>query len=670
MSSSTLEVVAVPDVQTAPKRRAPRAKKVAATKATTKTKKAPAAAKAAKTTAAKPKVAKTTEAKKSAKKATKATAKKSPTKRATKTMKSKVTKEMVKPATKGELQTIKRHPLGHLLLEQKLREAGFRGGVSSDKKLLTKYSIDESIFSIRPQVILQPKNAADIKIATKVVADETKRFSSLSLTPRAAGTGLSGGSLTDSIVIDVCTHMHKIEDVVEKKNLITITCEPGAMWRDVEKKLKAHKAYLPSYTSSKDICSIGGSIGNNAAGPDSLRYGHCADWIESLNVVLADGEEYTIKPLTYKEFKTLTKKKHEYARIAREIFALIEKNEKLIKSSKPETQKNTAGYALWNVLSGSVNEFKKGKATFDLNRVIAGSQGTVGVITSVTMRALPIATGTTLIAVPVFDLDDASKVVSKALVYDPINIELFDSLTFELALKNPDFFKQRLSGLTYYRAMLAMYSNYHIRYRGKTPEFIFLITLDAETTEKTPISQIATTISTQRSRARVVKNPYEAEMLWQIRRASYTLSKFQDVTKRPAAFLEDMTVPPESLSKFFTEIKKLFKEFNVSAAVHGHGGNGHFHFYPLLDFTKQTTPLLIEKMAERFYSTAVKYHGSICGEHNDGIIRTPHLNKLFNKKMLDLFIEAEHIFDPDDIFNPGKKVNPRFDIKESMRTIN
>jgi len=565
---------------------------------------------------------------------------------------------------------IKRNPLGHLLIEKMFREAGFRGGVSTDKKVLERYSTDESIFSIRPQVVIQPKNKTDVEIATKVIARETKRFTSLSLTPRAAGTGLSGGSLTDSIVIDVCTHLNHIGEVVEKGDKTTVTCEPGAMWRDVEKKLARHGAYLPSYTSSKDICSIGGSIGNNAAGPDSLRYGHCADWVESLDVVLCDGHTYTMRPLSYKEFKALIKEKHEYARMAREVFALIEKNEAEILRNKPKTKKNTAGYSLWHVLSEGVAAFKKGHGTFDLTRLISGSQGTIGIITNITMRALKIQKDTTLLVVPIFDLAEAATVVNKSIGYNPINIEFFDSLSFDLALKNPSFFKDRLDRSTYYQTILAMYTTYHIRYGRKTPEFTILITLDHETLLKHKTSDIVKHISTPKTRARVVTNRFEAEMLWQIRRASYSLSKFQDPGKRPAAFLEDMAVPPENLSKFFTEVKKLFKEFNVTAAVHGHGGDGHFHFYPLLDFTDKTTPLLVERMSEKFFATAVKYHGNICGEHNDGIIRTPHLSKLFTKKMLEIFKQTEHICDPDDIFNPGKKVNPRFDIKTTMRKTN
>jgi len=603
--------------------------------------------------------------------ATKKTVAKKTPKKSVKKSNATATKTIQSAVKKLELkQTVKRNPLGHLLMEKMLRENGFRGGVSTDRDLLETYSTDESIFSVRPQVVLQPKNRSDIEIATKVIAEETKRFSTLSLTPRAAGTGLGGGSLTDSVVIDVCAHLSKIGDITKKKDKVTFTCEPGAMWRNVEKKLKAEGYYVPSYPASKDICSMGGAVGNNSAGPDSLRHGHCVDWVESLDVVLHDGHTYTIKPLSYREFKLLIKQNHEHARIAKDIFDLISKNEKEIKKSQPKTKKNSAGYPLWSVMPQGVAKFKKGEGTFDLTRLISGSQGTIGIISHLTMRAIEIPKNTTLLAIPIFDLNDAAQTIVKTLKYNPINVEVFDALSFDLALSNPGFFKNRLSGPLYYKVMLSMYSTYHVRYGRKVPEFMVLATLDSETTQKHDAKSIVQTLSTPKVKPRVVTSPTEAEMYWQIRRASYTLSKFQDTSKRPAAFLEDMTVPPENLSKFFTQVKALLKEFNVTAAVHGHGGNGHFHFYPLLDFTNKTTPALVEKMADKFFSTAVKFDGDICGEHNDGIIRTPYLGKMFSKKMLDLFIQAEHIFDPQDIFNPGKKVNPRFDIKETMRKTN
>lgn len=579
------------------------------------------------------------------------------------------TPKKIEAATKNSFQELKREPLGHLLVEKRLREAGFRGGISNNSKYLELYSYDESIFSVRPQIVIQPHDEIDVEIAVLVIAKHTAEYPALSLTPRAAGTGLSGGSLTDSIVIDVCAHLNQLKNITRKKSSLTFTCEPGLMWRDLEAALKKEGYYLPSFPASKDICSVGGAVANNSAGPDSLRYGHCADWVESLRVVLHDGHTYNLAPLTYKEFKALSKQKNAHAQIAKEVFSLIKENEKTIHNAKPHTKKNSAGYALWNVINGTVADFEKGQATFDLTRLISGSQGTVGIITEMTMRAIPIETNTALITIPIFSLEDAGTAILKALEYDPINIELFDGLTFDLALKNPAFFKDRLAKADYYRVLLSMYTLYHVRYLRKTPEFTLLITLDAKTAANS--AEIVGNIKKHtKTKARLINNPAEKEMYWQIRRASYTLSKFQDKNKRPAAFLEDMTVPPKNLPKFFLEIKRLLKKYNITAAVHGHGGNGHLHFYPLLDFTNKLTPDLIEKMSEEFFSAAVKYDGNLCGEHNDGIIRTPHLFKMFNKATLELFKKTENAFDPDDIFNPGKKVNPRFDIKDSLRKIN
>ncbi len=610
--------------------------------------------------------------------AKKVTVKTASKKRVAKPRANKTKKEVVKteptksPAilsSKQVLAEISREPLGHIMAEHKLRDAGFRGEVTTDKELLDKYSTDESIFSIRPQMVVQPKSKKDVEIAVAVLSAETGRFPGLSLTPRAAGTGLSGGSLTDSIVIDVVTHLNSIDKVTKTGEKVTITCEPGVIWTEADKALKKYDSYLPSFPASKHICTVGGSVANNAAGPDSLRYGHCADWIESLDVVLRDGHTYTVKPLSFKEYKKLIKSDNELARIAREIFDLIAKNETTIKRAKPKTQKNTAGYSLWDVIDTSVAKFRRGNGTFDLTRLLAGSQGTLGIITSITMRAESIATDGHLVVVPVFDLASAGKVVVEVLKYDPRNIEIFDGFTYEAAMNNPQFFRSRLPSLRYYRVLLSLYTNFHVRWRRRLPEFVLLITLDENSHGK--LKEVVDALRKKGGKtARLITNDYESEMFWQLRGASFMLAKLLDPKKRPAPFLEDMTVPPQHLAKFFADIKYLLKKYRITAAVHGHGGNGHFHFYPLLDFTNKTTPNLITKMTEEFFNTAIKYDGNICGEHNDGIIRTPYLNKMFSRSALALFKDVEHIFDPDDIFNPGKKVNPRFDIQSSVRKTN
>ena len=562
-------------------------------------------------------------------------------------------------------------PSEYVQVERRLREAGFRGGMSTEKHVLDAFSTDESIFAITPHLVIQPKDQRDVEIAVQVIGMVAEHSSALSLTPRAAGTGLSGGSLTDSIVIDLMSHLHHLVAIEEKHGAITVTAEAGTPWRVIARHLHGRGVYIPSYPASKDLCTIGGAVANNAAGPDSLRYGQTAQWIDSLEVVLADGNTYTVKPLTHREFKTLTEKDNAYARIAREVFALLEEHEKLIQQQRPKTQKNTAGYALWNVLSSTVASFKKGKGTFDLTQLIAGSQGTIGIVTQVTMRTAPAPKAAALIAVPIFDRLHVGPVITAAREYEPLNIELYDGTTFDLALSHPEFFRSRLGSLEFYQVMFTLYSMFHVRYRRQLPAYTVLITLDQRTRRNRTPMGIAKAIRRQTgTKAQVVTRRAEMTLHWQLRHASYPLSKLQDGAKRPAAFLEDMVVPPPALGKFFAAIDKLLKKYNVRAAVHGHGGDGHVHFYPLLDFTNKTTPKLITKMADEFFETAAKFDGSICGEHNDGIIRTPHLDSVFSKPMLDLFAQVEQICDPDDIFNPGKKVNPRFDILTSIRKRN
>ena len=575
--------------------------------------------------------------------------------------------ETVKEKIDARGEKPQKDPMGHLYVEEILRNADFQGDISSNKEDLEKFSTDESIFSVHPQIVIAPKSKRDLEIAVKVIDVHTKTFPSLSLTPRAAGTGLSGGSLTDSIVVDVMKHLNDVGVYNEKDG--TITVGPGVMFPVVEKILAAHGRYLPAFPASKDICAIGGCVGNNCVGPFSLRFGHFAESVASLDIVLKDGNTYTFKPLSYNGYKALIQQKNAHSEIAKAVYDLIKKNEQELHDARPKTKKNTAGYSLWDVVTPSIKEFESGNGTFDLTRLVSGSQGTIGILSSVTLKTEPIHDNTVLLSVPVYKLEKAGEIIKHVLQYNPINVELFDGASMELAVKNPYFFRDRVPGFNFYRFLLSLYTTFVFTYKRTVPEFTLLITIDTTATEHSANDIVAATRKATDLPIRIVNSAHKKDMFWQVRRASYTLSKLQDPSKRPAAFLEDMTVPPENISAFFTDIKKLLKKHGVTAAVHGHGGNGHLHFYPLMDFT-QNQGEKVEAMAEDFFNTAIKYGGNICGEHNDGIIRTPQLSKLFSKHVLGLFKELEHLFDPKDIFNPGKKVNPRYDIKKYLRHTN
>ena len=583
---------------------------------------------------------------------------------------------IVIPRILGTNQSIlKRNPLGHLLIEKILREEGFKGGVTTDKKILDRYSTDESVFMVKPQVVVQPKDRHDVEIITKIIARETKRFDSLSLTPRANGNGFDGGALSDSVVVDMATHLTKIGEVTTRKGEVIFSAEAGASWRDIEVKLKAHKAFLPACAAMQNISTIGGIIGCNSKGSDSSNYGLCSDYIQSIDVVLADGYTYTIKPLTYKDFKALKKEKHELSRILQAVFSLLKKHEANIKNNTANSKEteNQSSFSVSKILPQGTEAFMKGEGVFDLVSYIAGSRGAVGIITNLKIKALPVKKDTTVLSVPIFQLEDMSNVITKVNKYNPISFEIFDNKTFDRALKNPNFFKRRLEGLSYYRSMLSLYTAYHVRFGKRTPEFTLVAVFDKDTLKEHSGYEIVTSINTAKTRSRIVTNSAEAEMLSQLNNTYYTLSKLESDIVRPATFLKSISVPADKLAKFLNDVQKMFKDLNVQYTVHGQGHNSLFNFYPQLNFTEKTAPLLVEKLSEKFYDLVDKHEGEIYETESPlvsvGLTKNSNTENSL-KPMLDLYTQIENIFDPNDIFNPGMKTTPRFDIKGRLRNIN
>jgi len=557
----------------------------------------------------------------------------------------------------------------HEQYKKQLIEAGFSGEISGDKKDTSAHMTDESIFAIEPQLVIYPKSTQDVVRAVSAITDLQSKENPIHLTPRAAGTGLSGGSLNDSVVMNTTKHLNTIHSVKKTESGARMTIDPGVMHLDLEKHMDKLGVYIPSYPASKDICTVGGMVGNNSAGPDTLRYGHTASFVRELEVVLHDAQIYTIKPLTWREFEPELSRNDALGEIYRHVWELLLHNEESVLNARPKTAKNSAGYALWDVVSTTVEEFMKDRGVFDLTQAFTGSQGTLGVVTRIVIDALDKNTSDSLLAIPIFDLDQAGLVIDELLQHKPHSVELFDQATYNAALRNPGFFKQRLSGLKYYRVMTSLYANYIFRFKAKAPEFIILANI--EQSKNISIADIVKDLETKHNTHAIeVTNAIQSEMFWQIRRASYLLSKTQSANMRPAAFLEDMAVPPKNLPGFFKEIQELFVKHNIQAFIHGHGGNGHLHFYPLLDFTDPNTAKRIPVMAEDFFQTATKHGGNICGEHNDGIIRTPYLNLMFDKTGIAMFEDFENVCDPHDIFNPGKKVNPRFTVAKNIRHTN
>ena len=567
------------------------------------------------------------------------------------------------------------HTTDYAQLAETLRALGIECDMSRDVRM--HYATDESVFAVMPELIVFPKDTAQVQTLVRTVRELNQQGSEFSLTPRAAGTGLSGGSLNDSVIVDVMKYLTHIgEHSVLADGTAQISTQPGALFRDFDAHTKKLGFFLPPYPSSRDICTVGGMVANNAAGPDSLKYGHTARYVAELEVVLYDGWAHTLKPLRFDELCDALREDTALGAVYRSVWPLIEDNFSTMQAGRPASSKNSSGYAIWDVLQAdSIESFKAGEGTFSLIPLFAGSQGTLGIITNIVFSVIPETEVSDVLVVPIQRIETLGEIVQSLLQHNPRNGEIFDDRTYRLARSNLFFFRKQFyarSMLQYMRFLFHFWMNELFAFKQHTPAFVLLVTFDGATKAEAAkeLEAAYTRLHAGGRRVWRVRNTGRAEMFWKIRFASYSLAKLGKENRRPAAFLEDMVIPPQHLPEFLTELTKLLQTHEAEYAMHGHGGDGHFHFYPLLDFTDPDTPGKIKRMADECFALARVYKGNICGEHNDGIIRTPYLSQLFSQEILDTFVSIEHAFDPNDIFNPGKKVHPKFDIISYIRKTN
>ena len=239
-----------------------------------------------------------------------------------------------------------------------------KGECFDDENVLASYSRDASLFEVKPKLVVFPKDSGDIQRIIQFVAQNKAKNVELSVTVRAAGSCMTGGSLNESIILDITKHIAGLPEIQESEAVVL----PGTFYRDFETETLKRDLILPCYTASKNLCAIGGMIGNNAAGEKTLAYGKMEDYILETKAVFSDGNEYAVKPLNKEELDAKISQSDFEGNIYRRLFELITFNSKLITSSKPKVSKNSAGYYLWNVWDGK---------TFDMNKLIVGSQGTL-----------------------------------------------------------------------------------------------------------------------------------------------------------------------------------------------------------------------------------------------------------------------------------------------------
>lgn len=507
-----------------------------------------------------------------------------------------------------------------------------KGEIHSSAAAREAYSKDASIFKVHPLAVIIPDGVEDLSTIIKYANTTNRHGGSVTLAARNGGTCMSGGSLTEGYVLDISTHFDRIGtiDTLHK----TIVVQAGVMHREVEKVASAEGLLFAPYTSSKDLCGIGGMIGNNASGEMSLVHGPTSNNVVSLKVMLADGNEYEFEPLTRAQLKKKLELMTFEGDIYRQITSLLERNRQFIKTHHPRVPKNAAGYALWELWDAQEH-------MFNLGRLFIGSQGTLGIVTEATLKLVDAAPHQQMIVCAIDSISQLTDIVRTIVHHGASICETFDHHTYELAQEQYPADAQN-----------AHFAN------GK--HMLVYGIFEGDTKEQAEIlAGQAKNVIEQSLHASVywVNTPEETSSYQAIRRYSYKMLKdMNSDTKKAMPFIEDTIVPLEHYGAFVSALEAILEDYDMTYTYAGHIGQGSIRLIPLINREPDSLNDIIE-LEGRVNDLVLAFRGSISVDHNDGLIRTPYLAQQYGTEMINLFETVKTIFDPNDIFNRGKKVH-------------
>jgi FAD/FMN-containing dehydrogenase len=534
------------------------------------------------------------------------------------------------------------------LFIETLKQKGFEGDIDQGSEAKEFYSHDASLFEVVPQLVLFPKHADDVQRVVMTTQECRSKIPNLSVTARSAGTDMSGGAINESVIMDFTKYFTKVSEVNTKHAQV----QPGVYYRDFEKETLSHGVLLPTFPASRELCTVGGMVANNSGGEKSLEYGKTEKFINGLQVIFADGNQYVVKPLNREELEAKKKQGNFEGEVYRKMHILLEENYDVIKAAQPHVSKDSTGYHLWNV-------WDRETGIFDLTQVIVGSQGTLGMVTDIDFRLVPHRPYSGVLVAFMKDINRLGEVINTVVAEKPASFEAFDNYTLYLSIKFFFFFRKTLGWKGLIKLGLNLLPDAFLLFRG-IPKMILLIEFAGDTQEEVSQKIHAMRQKLKGYKLEALEEDETEAKAWKfriMRRESFNLLRKKVKDKHTAPFIDDLVVPPAHLVEFLPEVRTIINKYKLFATVAGHMGDGNFHIIPLMKIEEPEERAKLQPAMKEVNELVLKYGGSLSGEHNDGMIRGPWLEQMYGKEVLALFKETKKIFDEHNIFNPHKKTD-------------
>lgn len=520
------------------------------------------------------------------------------------------------------------------------------GELFYDDLMKSIYATDASVYRILPLAVAYPKNTDDIKN----IISFAKRHNT-SIIPRTAGTSLAGQCVGNGIVVDVSKYFTRILDINEKEQ--TVTVQPGVVRDELNNYLKPFGLFFGPNTSTSNRCMIGGMVGNNSSGTTSIKYGVTRDKVLELQAILSDGSEAVFKNLSKDQFFEKSNENTLEGHIYKTIYTELSSDgvtENIIKNfPKPEIHRRNTGYAIDELIKSEV--FSNNNDPFNMCQLLSGSEGTLAFTTKIKLKLDRIPIKESVMVLAHFEsIENCMAAVEMLMTHDLYTCEMMDKTILDCTKYNKAQQENRKFIEGDPKAILMC------EVKGDT-------VFEANTKAEALIKDLMGTGLSYAYPKLLSENIDKAA---QLRSAGLGLLGNIIGDKKSAACIEDTAVALPDLANYINEFTALMKSYNQNAIYYAHAGAGELHLRPILNLKKSEDVQLFRKITTDVAHLVKKYNGSFSGEHGDGIVRAEFISLMIGDSNYNILKRIKSAFDPDNIFNPGKIVDP-FPMDKSLR---
>jgi FAD/FMN-containing dehydrogenase/Fe-S oxidoreductase len=520
-------------------------------------------------------------------------------------------------------------------LEENLRKR-LRGTVRFDDLSRAAYSTDASIYQVEPLGVATPLDEEDVKVLLEVCRKE-----GASVTPRCAGTSLAGQACGHGVAVDMARRFDRIIEIDRSKRLVRL--QPGVVLDHLNNALERKDLFFGPDVATSSRATLGGLVGNNSSGARSILYGMTIHHLERVRCVLSDGTVVDWGPVSGSELRSKHAETNREGQLLDGLCDILVRNREEIRSRFPKTLRRVGGYPLDDLLRQYEETERDENATFNPALLFCGSEGTLGILTEITLRLVPLQRQKNLILLEFDGVQEALRAVPFLVTLDPSAVELLDHNVLDRARESPGLREdiRVLQGSP--RAILI------VEFLGSDLE---------ELNDRVAKHHEAIRKEFGPTSSSLLQDPADQAKVWNIRKAGLGMMQRMRGHAKPCAFIEDAAVPIDRVGQYVKELFDSLASEGLKAGAYAHASVGLLHIRPIIDLYSKEGIVHLRRIAEKSVELSLKLSGAFSGEHGDGLARSEFLPVTHGKALCNVFKEIKRLFDPDGIMNPGKIVDP------------